>query len=303
MSQLPGAPSDAGTVPVRVQVIDLEPFAIDIVVPTYLAASDLTQRVARDAGLGAYWEDGSRRAFWLRARGRVMQDHEKLEDLGVVPGELLHLLPQPPVGSGIHERPPEYPETRGYAAAGTINIASGLAVVGLWSVGWALALLYSHSLVVGLFPAAGLSLLCVSFVRHLLGGEGSDVKVPAVGLMVFMPLMAMAFAPSVLFGDMPAEALTLSAVLGFAAGSVCIVIGWLAWWGAVEALPERTSAQAVQEQAEAIYNCGICGLAVEPTVRAPCQFNCGQVFHVGCYQARQSLHQGTGCAVCGFQPG
>ncbi|TNE90634.1 MAG: hypothetical protein EP330_07730 [Deltaproteobacteria bacterium] len=303
MSQVPGAPSDAGTVPVRVQVIDLEPFAIDIVVPTYLPASDLTQRVARDAGLGAYWDDGTRRAFWLRARGRVMQDHEKLEDLGVVPGELLHLLPQPPAGSGVHERPPEYPENKGYAAAGTLNLISGLVVVGLWTTGWALGLLYAHNLAVGAFPAAGLSLLSVSFVRHLLGGEGSDVKVPAVGLAVFLPLMGLAYAPALFFGDIAGEDLTFSAILAFAAGLACVVIGWLAWYGAVEKLPERTTAQAVQEQAEAIYNCGICGLAVEPTVRAPCQFNCGQVFHVGCYQARQALHQGTGCAICGFQPG
>ena len=56
-------PRDAGTVPVRVQVIDLETNALDMVVPTYLPASDLTQRVARDAGLGAYWEDGTRRHF------------------------------------------------------------------------------------------------------------------------------------------------------------------------------------------------------------------------------------------------
>ena len=55
----PYAPQDAQTVPVHVQVIDLDPFALDMVVPTYLPASDLTQRVARDAGLGAYWPDGS----------------------------------------------------------------------------------------------------------------------------------------------------------------------------------------------------------------------------------------------------
>ena len=73
-------PRDAGTVPVHVQVIDLEPFALDMVVPTFIPVSDLTQRVARDAGLGAFWEDGTRRHFYLRARGRLLQDHEKLEE-------------------------------------------------------------------------------------------------------------------------------------------------------------------------------------------------------------------------------
>ncbi|MCO4744017.1 MAG: hypothetical protein KC912_04465 [Proteobacteria bacterium] len=303
MSQLPTAPGDAGSVQVRVQVIDLEPFALDLVVPTYLPASDLTQRVARDAGLGAYWDDGTRRTFWLRARGRVLQDHEKLEDFGVVPGELLHLLPQPPVGSGVHERPPEYPENKGYAAAGNLNMASGLAVNFLWTFGWALALLYSPDVAVAIFPAAGLSLLSVSFVRHLLGGDGSDWKVPVIGFLVFWPLMTLAFAPAVLWADIAGDQLTLFGVTAWVVGSTGVLLGWLAWYGAVERLPERTSAQAIQEEVEAIYNCGICGLPVEPSVRAPCNFNCGQVFHVGCYQARASVHQGTGCAVCGFQPG
>ena len=116
-------PRDAGTVPVHVQVIDMKPFSLDLVVPTYLPARDLTQRVARDAGLGAYWPDGTRREYWLRARGRLLQAEEKLQDLGVVPYELLHLLPQPPPGSGLEERPPEYPVNKGYAAAGNLNVA------------------------------------------------------------------------------------------------------------------------------------------------------------------------------------
>src|SRR5688572_11896464 len=110
--QYAAMPQDAQSVPVRVQVIDLEPFALDMVVPTYLPARDLTQRVARDAGLGAYWPDGTRRMFYLRARGRLLAEDERLQDLGVVAYELLHLLPQPPEGSGLEERPPEYPPNR-----------------------------------------------------------------------------------------------------------------------------------------------------------------------------------------------
>ena len=189
MSQAQGAPNAAGTVPVRVQVIDIEPFAIDLVVPTYLPASDLTQRVARDAGLGAYWDDGVRRTFWLRARGRVMLPHEKLEDLGVVPGELLHLLPQPPDGSMVLERPPEYPRTRGYSAAGHLNVAGGFLTVVGWTFGWAVALLFQPGVAVSVLPAAGLSLLSSSFVRHAVGGEGSNWKVPVFGFLVYWPLI------------------------------------------------------------------------------------------------------------------
>src|SRR4051812_16322655 len=98
---------DAQTVQVRIQVIDVQPFALDLVVPTYIHASDLTQRIARDAGLGANWPDGTRKHYWLRARGRVVLDHERLQDFGIQPGELVHLLPQPPAGSGIIERPAE----------------------------------------------------------------------------------------------------------------------------------------------------------------------------------------------------
>jgi hypothetical protein len=89
---------------VRVQVIDLTPRVLDLVVPTYLPAADLTTRIARDAGLGAWWPDGSRRTFGLLARGRLLRDDERLADVGVVPWELIHLLPDPAPGSPVRER-------------------------------------------------------------------------------------------------------------------------------------------------------------------------------------------------------
>ena len=303
MSQAQGAPNAAGTVPVRVQVIDIEPFAIDLVVPTYLPASDLTQRVARDAGLGAYWDDGVRRTFWLRARGRVMLPHEKLEDLGVVPGELLHLLPQPPDGSMVLERPPEYPKTRGYSAAGHLNVAGGFLTVVGWTFGWAVALLFQPGVAVSVLPAAGLSLLSSSFVRHAVGGEGSNWKVPVFGFLVYWPLMALALAPLLIWGDLGSRELPMLAVSAWITGSIGVLVGWLAWYGAVEPLPKRTTSEAVKEQVEALYDCGICGLPVEPAVRSPCQYQCGKVFHTGCYTARMAVHRGTDCAVCGLTPG
>ena len=130
----------AATVPIRLQVIDMEPFALDLEVPAYLAVGDLTHRLATDAGLAPHWEDGTRRTFFLRARGRVLQPEEKLQDLGIVPFELLHLLPQPPVGSGVQERPPEYPELAGYAAGGKLQLLGGFVQLLFWFFLWAFAI-------------------------------------------------------------------------------------------------------------------------------------------------------------------
>ena len=117
---------DQQTVSVRVQVVDMNSFTLDLRVPTYLPAKDLTQRVARDAGLDAYWPDGKRRLYWLRARGRLLQDNENLGDLAVINGELVYLLPQPPAGSGVLEQPPDYPENRGYAGKGTLALVGSV---------------------------------------------------------------------------------------------------------------------------------------------------------------------------------
>lgn len=131
------APRDAGTVPVRVQVIDPQPRVVDLVVPTYLKADDLTQRIARDAGLGAWWDDGTRRRFWLRARGRVLLGEERLADVGVVPYELLHLLPEPPPGAPVVERPlgaampPQGRTVGAWLLTGTVV----LGFAAMWAVG------------------------------------------------------------------------------------------------------------------------------------------------------------------------
>ncbi len=297
-------PKDAGTVPVHVQVIDLEPFSLDMTVPTYIPASDLTQRVARDAGLGAYWEDGTRRNFYLRARGRLLADHEKLEDLGVVPYELLHLLPEPPAGSGLQERAPEYPPNQGYAAAGNLAAAAGLGTVLAWSGLWAVALSYDPTWYVGLFPGLGLSLLCTSFARHLWGGLGSAVQIPVTGLLVFVPLLVLSSLPAALLGGVAFVDLMIAVGPAFIAGVLGVMLGWLAWYGAVEPLPEAAvQAREVQQAAaEVTWPCGICGQAVTPEVKADCVFGCGRVFHAGCYKARQSVAAGGGCAVCGYQP-
>ena len=91
---------DAQTVSVRVQVVDMQPFLLDLQVPNYLPARDLTQRIARDAGLDAYWDDGRRRLYWIWARGRLIHEDETLADLGVINRELVLLAPRTTGGSG-----------------------------------------------------------------------------------------------------------------------------------------------------------------------------------------------------------
>jgi hypothetical protein len=294
-------PQDAGTVPVHVQVIDMEPFALDMIVPTYLAASDLTQRVARDAGLGAFWDDGTRRLFYLRARGRLLGDEEKLEDLGVVPHELLHLLPQPPEGSGVEERPPEYPPNQGYAGAGNLNVAGGSMIILGWTAVWAVALTVEQSVTLGLLPGVGLSLLVTSFARHLWGGVGSAIKIPLTAMTLFVPLLVLAAVPAVVSGA-SFQTLGLTLAAAFISGLFGIMLGWLAWYGAVEPLPNVTKKQVQEAAAAVTYPCGICGGQVTQDVKVDCRFGCGQVFHDGCYRAKEALASGDGCGVCGFRP-
>ena len=278
---------------------------LELIVPTYLPARDLTQRVAADAGLGAWWEDQTRRRFYLRARGRLMRDDEKLEDLGVVPGELLHLLPEPPPGSGLEERSPEYPETHGYAAAGNLAVAGGMLGVLAWTALWATALTVNTSWYVGLLPGIALSLMCSSLARHLWGGLGSQARIPITAIALFLPMLLLAGAPALILGN---DAMRLMLILAPAliAGLFGVMLGWLAWYGAVEPLPDRLGAAQAQEAAAAgpvvTWPCGICGGAVSPEMKADCTFGCGQVFHVGCYSTRQELSESGACAVCGYQP-
>ena len=281
----------------------MEPFAIDVVVPTYIPAGDLTQRVARDAGLGAYWEDGSRRLYYLRARGRLLEETERLEDLGIVPYELLHLLPHPPDGSHVAEKKPKYPETQGYSASGWLNRAVSLMVLLLWATGWAIALTASQNLLVGVLPSMGLALLATSFARHAWGGEGTHVRIPITGLLLYGILALLAAIPALVVGVNITD-LLITMAPALILGLFGVTTGWLAWYGAVEPLPKQTFEEAVQEAAAvATYPCGVCGGPVTPDVRADCKFNCGQVFHSGCYTARQALANVDGCAVCGYTPG
>jgi len=296
-------PQQAGTVWVRIQVIDMTPSTLDLEVPLYISVKDLTQRVAVDSGLGAYWEDGTRRIFYLRARGRVLGPDEKLQELGIVPYELMHLLPQPPAGSGVQERPPEYPAGRGYSAKGNLMMVGGLAQMAGWAGLWLVGLSYDHGVVMSTLPAIALGLHVTSFARHMWGGNAKVFKIPVTGVLLYLPLFGVVTALSWAWSGAEPKAMVGTVMLGFIGGLSGVLMSWLAWFGAVEPLPDRTVAHAVAAEQQAVYQCGICGLDVPPDVRADCVHRCGRVFHSGCYAARQAVWNNPGCAVCGWVPG
>ncbi len=290
------------TVILRVQVIDLNSFTLDLQVPTYLPARDLTQRVARDAGLGAYWEDGRRRLYWLRARGRLLQDDENLADLGVIDGELVYLLPEPPHGSGVVEQVPDYPPVRGYAGKGTFAVLGALFITVLYAFAWGATLTIERTAWTVMAPGMGLGFLSISLSRHMWGGQGSRARVAMVGLMVYLLLFVLVFLPGVALGDSAAQVYSDS-ISGFVFGMVGIFVGWLAWWGAVEPLPAKAEEVAQVQETVVAVPCGICGQDVLPDVRTECGYGCGQYFHSGCYQARVSVYRGDprSCAICNTQ--
>lgn len=293
--------SDATVVQIRVQVVDMKSFTLDLQVPTYLPARDLTQRVARDAGLEAYWPDGRRRLYWMRARGRLMGDEDKLGDLGVIDGELVYLLPEPPAGSGVLEQSPEYPVTHDYAGAGYLTLLGSLAGVGLWAVGWGVALTQSRSLAVTLLPGFALGFLCASLARHAWGGVASRLRVAVTALFLQLTITVVAFLMPVIVEHANFFEVYQDAIPGFVLGVAGVFFGWLAWWGAAEALPP-----VVQQQVEAAaqivtQNCGVCGLPIEQNVLLNCTYQCGQAFHQGCHRAKTSVYRGdrNKCAICG----
>lgn len=294
-------PEQQQTVTIRVQIIDMNAFTLDLQVPTYLKARDLTQRVARDAGLKAHWDGGRRRLYWLRARGRLLGDDETLADLGVIDGELVYLLPEPPAGSGVIEQIPDYPETRGYAGKGTLALIGSLFVAVGWSLGWGLALSMERTELTVWLPGLGLGLLCAGFARHAWSGPGSQLRVVLTGLVLFPMLMVPVILVPFLYGEDPGLVFS-DAIGGLLLGIVGVFLGWMAWWGAVEPLPkEQDVQQAVQEQAAAaVVPCAICGGDVTADVRWECQYGCGRYFHVGCYKARTAVYRGDErkCAVC-----
>ena len=290
---------DAQTVTLRVQVVDLQPFTLDLQVPNYLPARDLTQRIARDAGLKAYWQDGRRRLYWLRARGRLVQDHEVLSDLAVVNGELVYLLPEPPTGSGVAERPPAYPNNRGYQAKGTVALFASLLGALVWTVGWGVSLSELRNVYTVALPAIALGLITTSVSRHAWGGIGSRARIALTSVLILIHCQILAGVIAINLSGETFGLIYRETSSGFVFGLIGTMLGWLAWWGAVEPLPalEDTPDESTDEGA-AVVECGICLQNVLPDVRVECR--CGRFFHSGCYQARKSVYTGdpSRCPVC-----
>jgi uncharacterized ubiquitin-like protein YukD len=291
------------TVTVRVQVIDLKSFTLDLQVPNYLPARDLTQRIARDAGLEAHWPDGRRRLYWIRARGRLVADEETLAALGVVDGELVYLLPEPPAGSGVKEQVPDYPENRGYSAQGTVKLLTSMGGLVLWAAAWGIALVELRNGWTVMIPGMALGLMCTSFARHAWGGLGSSPRVALTAVVVLLPMLGLTLAMVVGMGGVGLKAALGEVGPGILMAMVGVMCGWLAWWGAVEPLAPLTPGNANQSddsEAMAIVTCGICGQGVKSDVRAECAYRCGRYFHTGCMRARQSVYTGdpSHCALC-----
>jgi uncharacterized ubiquitin-like protein YukD len=295
-------PLDQQTVTVRVQVIDMQSFTLDLTLPTYLPAKDVTQRIARDAGLDAYDAKARRRNFWMRARGRLVQEHETLADLGVVNRELVYLLPEPPPGTGVEEQIPDYPTNRGYAAKGTGALVASLLGLISWAVLWGATLTVDRSFWTVTLPGLAMGFICTGLSRHMWGGQGRQARIVATALGLFVLMFAVVFLPAILQGERAAKVYSES-IFGFVIGISGVIFGWIAWWGAVEPLPGRDVTEEQEDQRQQALEevpCGICGQGVNVDVREECPYRCGRTFHTGCIQARLSVYRGDDrfCAIC-----
>ena len=256
--------AEAQTIQVRVQVVDVQPSTLDLVLPAFLPVNDLVQRIARDAGLDSFTEEGRRRAFWLRARGRVMEPEETLADLQVVAFETLHLLPEPLHGNGVVEHPGA--EVHARPPEGMVRQVSAMVWPLLWALLWGLVLTVEREWYATLIPGLTLGMLCVSMARRVVPFEGRDGKLLGASLGVGAILVPLALVPAIAAGQ-NAGTVFGEASPGFVAAILGTVIGWIAWWTPVEALPQLSEVQREMVEAPAnassAVTCGLCGGDVE----------------------------------------
>ena len=135
---------------------------------------------------------------------------------------------------------------------------------------------------------------------------GSSIKIPLTAFGLFVPIFGLAFVPAFLLGG-EQENVVIALVAGILIGLGGLFMGWLAWFGAVEALPEKEDlSEGTTATAQAqVAQCAICGQNVDladATTRQDCVYACGRVFHQGCYRARAAIAPEGQCAVCGYQP-
>ena len=289
---------EQNTVSLRVQVIDMEPQILDLRLPTFLKSSDLSQRIAREAGLQSYWPDRTRKLYALRARGRLLQPNETLGDLGVINNELLYILPQIRPDSPLFEQKPEYPVESTHSAGKLGTLITLLVIIMFFSVNWGLALAEEGDLLSLCLPAIGLGVLCSSFSRHAWGGKAMQLRVIGTALLLYIMTLIPCFFVSIL---VPVDDGFVHRMLpGIVTGTVGMLISWLAWWGAVEPLIKRKETIQEEEQVSAEQVCAICGGGIANNVLANCVHKCGRYFHQGCYTASATAYRGPEgfCHVC-----
>ena len=111
-------------------------------------------------------------------------------------------------------------------------------------------------------------------------------------LMALVPCIFVALFVNIELGEF-----LKSMIPGALTGMVGILLSWLSWWGAVEALPKRE--RVVEQQQEQVQEnkCGICGGVVTADVLVVGVHQCAHlptppVFHRGCYAASASVYRG-----------
>lgn len=304
------------TVRVRIQVVDVAPQLLDVDVANYLPSKDLSQRVAKDAGLMAYWPDGRRRHYWLRARGRILHPDERLVDMGVINNELLHLLPEPESGGAVQERP------LGIEAAapprGRLQVwGLRLVMSGVWSMCWILVMRESMDPVVAALGSAVLAAFWSTWMNA--GGEEERSFVTAIvrGAWGWLPWALVACvmveqsveACALLLEDTgnwnspkmrPCIDASRVGLVILASGGLGLVWGWLASLPILPRLSrgiERVAVAAYQSVAEA--PCGVCETSVGGLEQVSCPYNCARVFHSGCLKTSMSMSRDdTRCPMC-----
>ena len=232
-----------------------------------------------------------------------MEEQETLSDLQIVPHETLHLLPEPPAGSGVVEQEGFAPDVAG--PEGTLRTVLALTWPLVWAFLWGLALTVEREWYATLVPGLVLGMLSTSMARRIVRFSGRDHKLLLLSAGLNVLLLPLALVPSIYLGQGALDVL-LESSPGVVAVFLGSLIGWIAWWAPIEPLPARVRAEsgistAASEDVEAL--CGLCGGVVERAVQVPCPCGNGILLHRGCFNARRAVvaynQSDDVCAFCG----
>ena len=68
------------TIQVRIQVIDMKPQVLDLRVPVYPKHLIYHSGLSVMPAWSLFGPNRKKKLYWMRARGRLLQDHETLQD-------------------------------------------------------------------------------------------------------------------------------------------------------------------------------------------------------------------------------